>query len=284
MKRSVATLVLFGLMSLVALHLAACGPTPVAHAVEQQATAGAGMAIATTESQPVVSEDAAPSCANPTSDLAAVCDEIAQRILAATVRLEFHGPAGGIGHGTIIGGRYLLTHNHYPVTAAALNNGGEGLVTAVSVFRANGDIVLLKAPLAYFKVIREEPEMLLLDFQAYGGVGFFDSLGVPSIAWQDGNAPLPAVGSEVAQVNWDGSTARVDWVRVTASHDDGGVARIELDNFVEQGASGGGVFYNGVHIANNWTRQTDRLESGAIVRQYSVAALNPARVLAMVGQ
>ena len=200
------------------------------------------------------------------------------------MRVEFHGPAGGIGHGTIVDGRYLITHNHYPVTAAALNNGGEGAVTAVSVLKANGDIVLLKAPLSYFKVIRQEPEMLLLDFGAYGGVGFFDSLGVPSIEWSNGNVPLLAPGSEVAQVNWDGSTARVEWVRVAAVHLDSGAAFIELDSFVEQGASGGGVFHNGVHVANNWTRQTDRLESGAIVRQYSVAALNPANVLAVAGQ
>ena len=54
-------------------------------------------------------------------------------------------------------GRYLITHNHYPVTAAALNNGGEGVVTAVSILKASGGIILLKAPLSYFKVVREEP-------------------------------------------------------------------------------------------------------------------------------
>ena len=200
------------------------------------------------------------------------------------MRLEFNGPAGGIGHGTIVGGRYLLTHNHYPVTATTLNNGGEGAVTAVSIFKANGDIILLKAPLSYFRVAREEAEMLLLDFQMYSGVGFFDSLGVPSIAWRDGNGLLLAPGSELAQVNWNGSTAQVDWVRVTALDQASGVSYLELDSFVEQGASGGGVFYNGVHIANNWSRQTDRLESGEIIRQYSVAALNSANVLAIAGQ
>jgi hypothetical protein len=276
MKRSLATIFLFGLLALAASQMVACAPTPTAHANEQPVIAGATPLI--TDAPPV------PSCGNPTPDMAPTCDETARRILASTVRVEFHGPAGGIGHGTIVGGRYLITHNHYPVTAAALNNGGEGGVTAVSILKASGDIILLKAPLSYFKVVREEPQMLLLDFQAYSGVGFFDSLGVPSIEWRNGNVPLLASGSEVAQVNWDGSIARVEWARVAAVHLDSGAATIELDSFVEQGASGGGVFYNGVHIANNWTRQTDRLESGEIVRQYSLAALNPANVLAMTGQ
>ena len=276
MKRSLATTLLFGLLALAAMQMAACAPAPTAHAGEQLVVAEA---TPITAGAPPV-----PSCANPTPDIAPTCDEAARRILASTVRVEFHGPAGGIGHGTIVGGRYLITHNHYPITAAALNNGGEGVVTAVSILKASGGIILLKAPLSYFKVVREEPEMLLLDFQAYSGVGFFDSLGVPSIEWSDGTTLLPMPGNEVAQVNWDGSTARVEWVRVTTVHLDSGAATIELDSFVEQGASGGGVFYNGVHIANNWTRQTDRLESGEIVRQYSLAALNPANVLAMTGQ
>ncbi len=272
MKRSIATVILLGLLALAALQMVACAPAPTAYAGQQPVIATAPV---TADAQDT------PSCANPTPDVVVTCDETARRILASTVRLEFHGPAGGIGHATVVGGRYLITHNHYPVTAAALNNGGEGAVTAVSILKANGDVVLLKAPLAYFKVIREEPEMLLLDFQEYSGVGFFDSLGVPSIAWSNGTVPLFAPGSEVAQVNWDGSTAHVDWVRVSAFRPETGVSYIELDNFVEQGASGGGVFYNGVHVANNWTRQTDRLETGAVVRQYSVAALNPTNVVAM---
>ena len=280
MKRSLVTILLFGLLVLAVLPMAACAPTSTVHAGEQPLMVGADTAATNT----APANPPAPACAQPTPDMAPACDEAARRILASTVRVEFHGPAGGIGHGTIVGGRYLITHNHYPVTAATLNNGGEGVVTAVSILKANGDVILLEAPLAYFKVIREEPEMLLLDFQAYSGVGFFDSLGVPSIEWSNGNVPSLAPGGEVAQVNWDGSTARVEWVRVTSLNGNGTVAFIELDNFVEQGASGGGVFHNGVHVANNWTRQTDRLESGAIVRQYSVAALNPANVLAVAGQ
>jgi hypothetical protein len=277
MKRTLWTIGLFGLLALAALQLAACAPARTVYAVEPQA-----IAVEPTTGATPAPTAVGPSCAAPTPEMASDCEEVAQRILAATVRLEFHGPSGGIGHATIIGGRYLVTHNHYPITAAALNNGGEGVVTAISVFKANGEIILLKAPLSYFKIVGEEAETLVLDFFLYSGVGFFDSLGVPSADWGDGDFSLPQPGSEVAQINWDGSTTRVDWVRVIAIHNDGGNSTLELDNFVEQGASGGGVFYNGVHVGNNWSRQTERLTSGEILRQYSVAALNTADGMAMV--
>ena len=270
MKRSASTIILFGLLAIAAVQTVACAPARPVHAGEQPAT---GAAAPTTSAPPAPFAVSAPSCAEPTADLISACDEAARRILASTVRLEFHGPSGGIGHATVIGGRYLVTHNHYPVTAAALKSGGEGLVTAVSIYKANGEPVLTTAPLSYLTVVVEEPETLVLDFNVYGGIGFFDSLGVPS-AEINGNAGLGLLpGSEVAQIDWDGATAHVDWTRVITVHG-GSPARLETENFVEQGASGGGVFHNGVHIGNNWTRQTDRLGSGEIVRQYSVAALN----------
>lgn len=269
MKRSSSTVIFFGVLVLAALQMA-CSPTRTVIAAEQPVVTASTIDPAAT----------APSCANPTPDLAPACQQMAQRILASTVRVEFHGSAGGIGHATVIGGRYLVTHNHYPITAAALNSGGEGLVTAVSLYKANGDIILLKSPLSYFTVVVEESEMLVLDFNVYSGVGFFDSLGVPSAEYNHGDSSNLLAGGEVAQIDWDGTTAHVDWVQIVSVPGGDRPARLEIDNFVEQGASGGGVFYRGVHIANNWTRQIDRLESGEIVRQYSVAALNPPAELA----
>ena len=216
-----------------------------------------------------------PSCANPTPSIAQGCATIAQWILAATVRLEFHGPNGGIGHGTIKEGRYLVTHNHYPVVADGLANGVDSGVTAVSVFKANGDVILLEAPLSYFTVAAAYPQMLVLDFGEYGGVGFFDSVGVPSAefkAWE--SLPLQP-GMEVAQVDWDGSTAFVKWVQIDDIVTVDGIPALELASFVTQGASGGGVFWNGYHIANNWSRATELAQnSAAVIRQYSVAALD----------
>ena len=99
-------------------------------------------------------------------------------------------------------------------------------------------------------------------------------LGVPSaqfMAWQDANLQ---VGSEVAQLNWDGQTAHVEWAHIQAIHNEENAPHIELDNSLQQGASGGGVFLNGVHIANNWARLTGFDDKGAAVEQYSIAALN----------
>lgn len=280
MKRTVVTIGWIVLMVVTGLNLIGCSPVREAKAIAPQPAASL------TAQAPVSSavEASGPSCANPTPELAAGCEAAAQHILATTVRLEFHGPAGGIGHATVVGGRYLITHNHYPVTAEQLQDGGDGAVSAVSVLKADGGIILLKAPLAYFTVAAEGSETLVLDFQAYGGVGFFDSLGVPSAKLGEGAASLPRPGSEVAQIDWDGATTHVAWVRVTAIQTEGDAPYVELDRFVEQGASGGGVFFDGAHIANNWTRQTDRLETGEIVRQYSVAALNSSQQTALFNQ
>ncbi len=269
-----------GLMAVVALNLMGCSPARKTHAAVEQ---GAAVANAPTDgiAPSQVAAAVGPLCANPAPEMVPGCEAEARRILASTVRIEFHGPGGGIGHATVIGGRYLITHNHYPVTAATLRNGGEGLVTAVSVYKANGDVILLKAPLSYLTVAVEAPEMLVLDFNVYGGTGFFDSLGVPSAEYNHGAGLNLLAGSEVAQIDWDGTTAHVDWVRVTAIQTGGGTPSLEIDNFVEQGASGGGVFYNGILVGNNWTRQTDRLLSGEIVRQYTVATLNTYEFMTM---
>ena len=221
-----------------------------------------------------------PSCANLAPVIVADCQTEAQQILDTTVRLEFHGPGGGIGHGTILSGRYLITHNHYPVSGEALSRDGDGLISAVSIFRANGDVILLKAPLSTFLVLLFTPEVLVLDFREHSGIGFFDSVGVPSAKSTSFSVLNIKPGSEVAQINWDMTAAYVIWARVTAVQAGGNAPYIELASFVEQGASGGGVFYNGYYIANNWTRNIDRdASTGEVLRQYSVAAINTGSVL-----
>lgn len=279
MKRHMRVIAGLMVLSFVLLNATACAPPRAAAAVTAQSPGSLSQSSAGA-AQPV---DTTPSCANPAPELAATCAALGEKILASTVRLEFHG-CGGIGHGTIFGGRYLITHNHYPVSAETLGRGGDGLISAVSVYKANGDVILLKAPLSYFSVALIAPEALVLDFREYGGVGFFDSVGVPSVetgAWGSLNVQP---GSEVAQIDWDGSIARVIWVRVASVHPEGDSPYIELDSFVEQGASGGGVFYNGVHIANNWSRNTDCVAAtGEVLRQYSLAALNSVSIVALGG-
>ena len=80
---------------------------------------------------------------------------------------------------------------------------------------------------------------------------------------------------EVAQINWDGATTWVEWVhieRITAAQD---VTQIILSSSVRKGASGGGVFWNGQHIGNNWTTNEVRNSvNGEVIDTYSVAAVN----------
>jgi hypothetical protein len=212
----------------------------------------------------------------PGPDHVARCHDLEAHILATTVRLEFHGPAGGIGHGTVLGGRYLVTHNHYPIDGAALRDAVANGVTAVSLFKANGELVLLKVPISYLAVALVAPEMMVLDFKEYSGVGFFDTVGVPSAESRSWESLALQPGMEVAQVDWDGSTAHVDWVRVSAIRNEDGTEVLELDNFVQQGASGGGVFFGGFHLANNWLRATNESASGVVTGQFTIAALDGA--------
>lgn len=44
------------------------------------------------------------------------------------------------------------------------------------------------------------------------------------------------------------------------------------------------MFFNGVHIGNNWARTTDIWgERGEMVRRYSLAALNPKAIAFAIG-
>lgn len=279
MRRAIISIGFVALASIGLANLIACSPVRNVHAGEQAGFVGQ---TPVTNTAPVPTQQVGPSCANPTPERAAGCHAEADRVLASTVRLELHG-AGDIGHATVIGGRYLITHNHYSISGEALSRGGDGLISAISVLKANGDVILLKAPLSYFNVVLIVPEMLVLDFREYGGVGFFDGLGVPSADFVSLNGLSIKPGSEVAQIDWDGTTAHVVWTRVTAIQMDGEPPFMELDTFVELGSSGGGVFYNGVHIANTWLRNTERqADTGVVLRQYSVAALNTESTLTLI--
>ena len=285
MKRSPSTITLIGLLAIAAVQTAACAPTRTAHAARHPAVGGA---IAVTSSNSALVTAAGPSCAQPTTDLIPSCDETARRILASTVRLELEAiPAGGNGsgnellngHGTVRDGRYVVTHNHYGLS---LEEYGNGRLVNVSLYRADGIIVLQDMPPASVLVTAIGPETLLFDFGDYGGQGLLSVIGLASAEFGTPTSVGVQPGAEVAQVDWDGATAHVDWVPVTALQMDDATPYLETANFVRQGASGGGVFYSGVHIASNWSRISDHwTDSGEIVRQYSVAALNISQVAAM---
>lgn len=90
-------------------------------------------------------------------------------------------------------------------------------------------------------------------------------------------------GMEVAQLNWDGQNTHVDWVRVSRIDLDNGTPVVRLENYVAPGASGGGVFYAGHHIGNNWFRRADmQFSAGTSVKKWTFAALNETGLATLV--
>jgi hypothetical protein len=207
------------------------------------------------------------------------CQDMEASILAATVRLELEAAAPDQsqtdllkGHATIKDGRYLITHNHYGLTPEDI---ASGKLIKLSIFKADGTMILKDVPYGAFEAAVTDPETLQFDFGDYGGQGLFGAIGMDSAEFRSWDIFALQPGMEVAQIDWDGTTAHVDWVRITAVYTAGDTPYLEVDNFVQQGASGGGVFYEGYHIGNNWFRSTDRAaETGEVLGQYSVAALN----------
>lgn len=256
---------------LMALNLIAS--FPVRHAYARENPPGADGAT-------LSSATSAASCAAPTLEIIAACRAQAGRILAATVRLELiaitqegDGKELLTGHGTVMAGRYILTHNHYGLTPEEF---GTGRLVSLTVFKSDGNIALKDVRPASLSVIAVAAEALLLDFGDYGGPGLLGVAGLASAEFAAAAAVRLQPGTELAQIDWDGEAAHVVWTRLTAVHETGDTVTMELDSFVELGASGGGVFLNGVHIANNWVRATDTQgDTGEIVGRSSLAAMNP---------
>jgi hypothetical protein len=232
-----------------------------------------------------------PLCAHPMPHEVQRCDELEQQILASTIRIEWHHwiksddgggytRVDGIGHATIKEGRYLVTHNHSGILQSDLRNSE---FNRISVITANGVPLWLKGPLYPVTVVVQDEETLVLDFGDYGGQGLFALMSVPSAEFKAWDSLPLEPGTEVAQVTWDGAKARVEWVTIDEIKTNNGTPRLELDNIVAEGASGGGVFWNGSHVANTWSQKTVlNANSGAVLRQYSVAALNSPQVTAPI--
>jgi len=229
-------------------------------------------------------------CQNPDAAHVQTCAALAEQILATTVRIELHRWVeadgkrgehidGGIGHATVKDGRYLVTHNHFGIPLAAIE-GVAGEQVRISVYKANGEVILDSVPTSAFSVVTEDSETVVLDFGEYTGNGLFGMLGMPSANFQSWQSQELAPGTEVSQINWDNETAHVEWTNIKTVFTSDGTPRIELDNSVIKGASGGGVFWNGNHIGNNWTSTTvQEANGGAVLDAFSAAALNSELVL-----
>jgi hypothetical protein len=226
------------------------------------------------------------ACGEATPANAGACRQIEELILNATVRFQIttwvvlpdesgYDVDHSTGHATLKDGRYLVTHNHFSVPLSIRPRAGEPEAYAtVTLYDKDGE-PLFKAPLSDFRLIQEEPGTLVI---GYKDDDLFERLGFVSATFEDwGSAALEA-GMEVAQVDWDGTTTRVDWVTVDEVDVEEGVPRLILDDDVLIGASGGGIFWRGAHVANNWAEVMQFEPSGAFIGTKTMVALNSAEV------
>jgi hypothetical protein len=228
-----------------------------------------------------------------TSDMAGEADtrkKIEEQILASTVRVVIQNwivddnESGytidqSVAHATVMSGSRLVTHNHFSLPLSIRHPDGEveayGLVKLLD---ARGK-QLFQAPLSEFELAWEDQETLVF---AYEDESQFEALGLrPAEFVEWTSLPLEA-GMEVAQVDWDGSMTRVDWTTVQEVKLDGGAPLLLLEDGVMLGASGGGIFWQGKHIANNWLLRQMFDASGTLVDSMTTVALNSAQVVGQV--
>ena len=213
---------------------------------------------------------------------------MAEAVLRATVRLSVDyesvvetSPSGwvltvvqgtAVGHATLVHERYLVTHNHFPVetrqwTAREERAGGVRL----TVSTVEGVPVLEGLTTRQFDVVALGSEWMVLDLHETGAV-LFAAFGLESAPMAGPGSVAPPLGAELAQVNWDGAQAFVRWVTLTERVDEP-VPGFVLEGAVRQGASGGGVFWNGVLVANNWkVHEVYRADNGELLEAHTVAA------------
>ncbi|MFN2221623.1 MAG: hypothetical protein ACK2UH_03665 [Candidatus Promineifilaceae bacterium] len=232
------------------------------------------------------------SCAQPSGKMAQTCRELEQRILAATVRIELQGwtvadDESGydidytVGHATVRDGRYLITHNHFRIPLSIrLQEGTSEVYTMVTLSDSSGQ-TLFKGPISDFEIAWEDPETLVF---AYKDEELFQDANIVSAEVSDWSSIPLKVGMEVAQVDWDGATTRVDWTTVQEVDVEDGVPRLVLADGVTLGASGGGIFWQGIHIANNWLSVQYYGNSGTLTDTTTKVALNSTPVSGKLSQ
>jgi hypothetical protein len=229
------------------------------------------------------------SCIRPASyEVKILCANLEADNLAVTVRIEMHAQYNLQGssytkihpsHATILAGRYLVTHNHFKFRLNATALKGEEGYFAITLRRADGTLILDEAPLSAFKVVHQDPQTLVLEFLNAKGEGLFAAQGLPSADFINWQAITLQPGAELAQIDWNGKQAHVDWVQIDRLDLENSVPQLQVNNFARFGCSGGGVFWNGQHIGNNWARNIEEDSStNEITRRYSIIALNSVAV------
>ncbi len=232
------------------------------------------------------------SCVNPTrEEQRATCTDLEAQILAATIRIELltweitdgqHKQLLTESHATILDGKYLVTHNHFEhsLTEQVEEFGDKDGYSAIWLRTTDGRLILEYEALSSFTVAYDDAEILVLAFVDENGKGLFEAANLPSVEFADMESIYLDEGDELAQIDWDGETAHVDWVRVDNVNLVDNTPQIQVNNFPLEGSSGGGVFLNGIHVGINWMRNTKmNQDTGEITQRYSIIALNTAALV-----
>jgi hypothetical protein len=212
--------------------------------------------------------------------------QMEKQILSSTIRFYIetwtvapgdsgYDIASASGHGTLKAGGYLVTHNHFSTPPSGQSQEqGASAYSVVTLANSNGE-ALFKTPLSDFEVVWEDPETLMI---SHKDSGLFERLGFVPAAFKEWSSLRLEAGIEVAQVDWDGTTTRVDWTTVQEIAVDDGMPWLVLADGITLGASGGGIFWQGYHIANNWLQVQELDASDELLNVTTKVALNSAPV------
>jgi len=205
--------------------------------------------------------------------------QLEERILRSTVRIYIetwrvrpdesgYDVDTTVSHATLKDGRFLVTHNHFSVP---LSGDDDQAYRTVTLANSDGQ-ALFMGTLSDFELVWEDPQTLVLAYKDDDSL--FEKLGFVSAEFKDWSSLPLEPGMEVAQVDWDGSTTRVDWTTVQEVDVEDGVPRLVLADSITLGASGGGVFWQGEHIANNWLLVQELGASDELLHATTKVALN----------
>lgn len=240
-----------------------------------------------------------PSCSQPTGEAIEPCQEVEREILASTVRIEFYwdelsgvhkNTFREISLGTIDRGRYVVTHHHFSSTLMENLYRREKNIR-FSLYTSSGETIVTDVPTTALSVSFAEAETLVLDFGEYTSEDMGRSqesglFGVANLASAQYKAwPVAGLmpGVEVAQVQWNGLQVGVQWVRVLSVDPMGDITTLSLSSIPGEGSSGGGIFWKGYHVANNWLRTIDRnVQDGQIIKSSSTAVLDSPALIRML--
>jgi hypothetical protein len=228
------------------------------------------------------------TCRRPSFLTRNYCRQMEARLLDTTVRVVVQSwqvnPAESgyrvqesVGYATVQDGRYLVTHNHFSMLCTPqLAPATAETFTRLIFYDADGEFILA-APLTNFAVAVEATETLVIEMKDESNRKAFASQGVTS-AHFEANHFFLVPGTEVAQVDWNGAKASINWVLIQKVVTATDAPYLLLGNGVIAGASGGGVFWNGSHVATNWGLVQCPGENRTPMQQFTIAVLDSREV------